>query len=152
MALLNKFILLAIIVLMANYATGGFLFEQADKVDFSSAQDPLVCGVAAYITTPLIGGLPLNFGVDDAIVTLVLTFLTLGILSWFNVNLRNLQKLGIFFFWVLIYKAVGMLMLYSVPGCFELANEYSHVIEPLTPLFLLLGLIFVFKFLKARKR
>ena len=163
MAIFNSFLkialILGIILVIANHFTGGFLFDQLGKIDTSGASDPVACSIGLYVSTPLVdtpfGRLPIMIGSDDIAIMLVGGFLLLGLLYHVLPASRAwpwYKKILPFFLILLLYKIIGWWLLISVEGCYELADEFSSMVEPLLPLFIIIAIYATVMILKNRRR
>ena len=146
MGLINASIKIAIGLAILNFLMGGFVFQQMEKADYSGLSDPVVCGAGIYISVPMHWGLPINFGVDDFMIALIGGFFILGFFSSINKPLTGKKKILAFILAVVVYKIIGMLMMYSVPGCVDYAETVSEILSPVSLIIFGLGTIFIVKY------
>ena len=153
---LNKFVIFAIIITLANFASDGFVFQQLDKVDLEGPIDEyggsVACAVGVYISYPLLFGLPIMPGSDDIVVAAILGLLTLGIFSALNRPLRKRWKIAIFLLWWLVYRAFAWYLVVSTPGCMDNTGIINDAMSPLTPVFFILAMVLIIKIYMMRKR
>lgn len=152
MNLLNKFILLATVIVIANYLSGGFVWQQISKVDMAPAAAPAACIAGVYMASPFFMGLPIVPAMDDIVVGVVFGLVFLGILQVMGKRLRPRQKLLVFIGGWLLYKAIGYYLMVSIPGCQDYATQYSEIMSPLTPVFLIVALYALYILYRRSKK
>ena len=57
-----------------------------------------------------------------------------------------------FLFVLFIYRLIGWIMIFSVPGCYELAEGFSDATSPLIPIFYIISAYVLIKTIQNRRK
>lgn len=147
---INKIIYLAIILVVVNYITEDFIYNNLMGVDVSPYSGSVQCFVGAYMYSPTWQGIPMP-STDDVMFAIVVGLIILGIFSAANKVLTKKQKLFIFLIPWLAYRVIGYYLMSQVPGCLDNFAVVDEVLSPFGLIFAALAGVLIIKFLIKRK-
>lgn len=148
MGIVNKLLLAIAFLLILNYYTGGFIYKQISGSGVGQLQEPATCAVGVYMASPFWNGLPIIPAADDITVGIAIGLFYLLLLRWLKKPVTPRQKILVVISGWLTYKLIGMMLIWSTPGCSAYMDMYDNVLGPAMPIFLILAVFALYKIWK----